>query len=122
MANKLSKALANSETNPFIDVVKNVEERSRANSEATEPKAEPVKAEEPKKAKKENQATKTTGKVGRPKKAQTVKETAHRIAFNINNDLFEYWKEEAEADHTTMASIINQLLKAEKERRESGRE
>lgn len=119
MANKLSKALANSETNPFIDVVKNVEERSRANSEATEPKAEPVKAEEPKK---ENQATKTTGKVGRPAKANKVKEIDHRLSVYINAELYDYWKAETEAEHSNMATLINQLLKAEKERRESGRE
>lgn len=124
MANKLSKALANNENNPFLDIARNTEEKIQANANAraeekSKKDAEPVKAEKTKKA---DQEKKAPGKGGRPKKAQTVKDTAHRIAFNINNDLFDYWKAEAEADRTTMAAIINQLLKAEKERRESGRE
>lgn len=115
MANKLSKVLANSETNPFLEIARKTEEEIQANAKARK-EAEAVKAAEPKEEAKES---KTTGKMGRPKKAQTIQETTHRIAFNINNELFDYWKAEAEADRTTMAAIINQLLKAEKERRES---
>lgn len=116
MANKLSKVLANSETNPFLEIARKTEEEIQANVKARK-EAEAVKAAEPPKA----EAPKKTRKPGpgRPKKEKTVKDTSSRISVYISNDLYDYWKEETERERTTMVAVINNLLKAEKERRES---